>query len=126
MLSLLCILLAVEALVALDTTDKNRPVTKVINLLKDMGEQLEKEADEDEEVYEKVSCWCQTNDKGKTASIADAEARITSLTASIEEGTASSARLNTEIKNLNHEVEKNQDALEKATAIREKELAEFN
>merc|ERR1719352_1646840 len=37
-----------------------------------------------------------------------------------------SARLNTEIKNLEKEVAANQDALDKATSIREKELAEFN
>merc|ERR1712032_1607678 len=40
--------------------------------------------------------------------------------------TALSARLNTEIKNLESEVAKNQEALDKATAIREKQLAEFN
>merc|ERR1719174_808554 len=80
----------------------------------------------DEEVYEKVACWCQTNDKSKTTSIADAEDAITSLTADIEEFTANSARLNTEIKNLESEISKNQAALDKATAIREKELAEFN
>jgi len=34
--------------------------------------------------------------------------------------------LNTEIKNLESEVAKNQEALDKATAIREKQLAEFN
>ena len=33
---------------------KNRPVSKVITLLKDMVAQLEKEAEEDEEVYEKI------------------------------------------------------------------------
>jgi len=44
----------------------------------------------------------------------------------IEELTAASARLNTEIKNLESEVAKNQEALDKATAIREKQLAEFN
>jgi len=32
---------------------KNRPVSKVITLLKDMLKQLEKEAEEDEEVYDK-------------------------------------------------------------------------
>ena len=42
---------------------KNRPVTKVITLLKDMLKQLEKEGAEDEDIYEKMSCWCQTNDK---------------------------------------------------------------
>ena len=48
------------------------------------------------------------------------------MTTKIEELTASSARLNTEIKNLEKEVAKNQEALDQATAIREKELAEFN
>ena len=37
-----------------------------------------------------------------------------------------SARLNAEIKNLEKEVAQNQDALAKATALREKQLAEFN
>merc|ERR1719199_1273530 len=106
--------------------DKNRPVTKVINLLKDMGAQLEKEGKEDEEVFEKITCWCQTNDKDKTTSIDDAESSITDLTATIEEATATSARLNTEIKNLASEIAKNQAALDQATSLRQKELAEFN
>ena len=57
--------------------------------------------------------------KEKTKSIADAEARISDLTTKIEELTASSARLNTEIKNLEKEVAENQAALDKATAIRQ-------
>jgi len=73
---------------------KNRPVSKVITLLKDMLKQLEKEAEEDEEIYDKMACWCETNDKEKTKSISDAEARISDLTTKIEELTASSARLN--------------------------------
>jgi hypothetical protein len=105
---------------------KNRPVSKVITLLKDMQKQLEKEAEEDEEIYDKMACWCETNDKEKTKSIAEAEARIEDLTTKIEELTANSARLNTEIKNLEKEVAANQEALSKATAIREKQLAEFN
>merc|ERR1719469_1467229 len=91
-----------------------------------MLKQLEKEAEEDEEIYDKMACWCETNDKEKTKSIADAEARISDLTTKIEELTASSARLNTEINNLEKEVAGNQASLDKATAIRQKELAEFN
>jgi len=105
---------------------KNRPVSKVITLLKDMLKQLEKEAEEDEEIYDKMACWCETNDKEKTKAIAEAEARIEDLTTKIEELTAVSARLNTEIKNLEKEVAQNQDSLAKATALREKQLAEFN
>merc|ERR1712217_912519 len=100
--------------------------SKVITLLKDMLKQLEKEAEEDEEIYDKVACWCDTNDKEKTKAIADAEAKIVDLTVKIEELTAQSARLNAEIKNLEKEVAANQEALDQATAIREKQLAEFN
>jgi len=106
--------------------EKNRPVTKVITLLKDMVGQLEKEAEEDEEVYETMGCWCETNDKEKTKSISDAEGRIGDLTALIEDLTAQSARLNTEVANLNKEVAKNNGALDSATALRQKQLAEFN
>ena len=38
--------------------DKNRPVTKVITLLKDMQKQLEKESEDDEAIYDKMACWC--------------------------------------------------------------------
>merc|ERR1719456_581230 len=73
-----------------------------------------------------MACWCQTNDKEKTKAIADAEAHIEDLTTMIEEGAAASARLNTEIKQLQEEVEKNIKALATATALREKEMAEFH
>ena len=99
---------------------------EVVTLLKDMLKQLEKEATEDEEIYDKMACWCETNDKEKTKSIADAEKKIEDLTTKIEELTAASARLNTEIKNLEKEIAANTQALDQATAIREKQLAEFS
>eukprot|EP00746_Dinoflagellata_sp_MGD_P155803 gnl/MRDRNA2_/MRDRNA2_85554_c1_seq2.p1 gnl/MRDRNA2_/MRDRNA2_85554_c1~~gnl/MRDRNA2_/MRDRNA2_85554_c1_seq2.p1 ORF type:complete len:687 (-),score=269.87 gnl/MRDRNA2_/MRDRNA2_85554_c1_seq2:39-2099(-) len=104
---------------------KNRPVTKVVTLLKDMLVQLEKESEEDQEIYDNMVCWCTTNDKEKVKSIDDAEARIEDLTTEIEELTAMAARLTTEIENLEKEIKKNEDALAKAKAMREKELAEF-
>jgi len=108
------------------TLDANKGgVSKVVNLLKDMLKQLEKEAEEDEEIYDQLACWCATNDREKTKSIGEAEAHIKDLTTSIEDLTASSSRLGTEIKNLEKEVAENQHALDQATAIREKELAEF-
>merc|ERR1719265_1606978 len=88
--------------------------------------QLEKEGDEDEKLYEEMTCWCETNDREKTKAIADAEAKIEDLGVKIEELTAKSGKLGVEIKNLEKEVAKNQAALDKATEIRMKELAEFN
>merc|ERR1719223_1979912 len=104
----------------------NRPVAKVINVLNDMLKQLEKEAGEDEELYETMTCWCETNDREKTKAIADAEAKIEDHGVKIEELTARSGKLGVEIKNLEKEVAKNQKALDKATEIRQKELSEFN
>merc|ERR1719265_1683902 len=119
-------LLAALKMAASVNDDKNRPVSKVITLLKDMGEQLNKEAEEDEEVYEAMGCWCETNEKEKTKSIKDGQNRIADLSSAIEEHTATSSRLNTEIKQLESEVAHNTRALDQATALRTKQQAEFN
>merc|ERR550514_1401405 len=95
--------------------DKAHPVSKVIALMKDMVKQLDKEAEEDEETYETMGCWCETNDKEKTKAITDAEARIEALGTLIEE-----------ITGLNEEIAKNTEALDTAAALRTKQLAEFN
>jgi len=109
-----------------DMAKESSPVSKVIVLLQDMLKQLEKEASEDEEIYDALACWCETNDKAKTKSIADAEARIKDLETKIEELTATSARLNTEIDGLNSEIAANEKALADATKMREQQLKEFN
>merc|ERR1719272_1003029 len=90
-----------------------------------MMKTMEKEGEKDQESYDELTCWFITNDKEKTKSIADAKSRIADLTISIEDKTAKSARLNTEIENLKKEISEDQHALEEATAIRVKQLAEF-
>jgi len=105
---------------------KNRPVAKVITVLKDMLKQMEKEAEEDEEIYDAMACWCETNDKEKTKAIADAQTTLENLAVKIEELTARSGKLGVEIKNLEKEVDKNQAALDKAQEIRAKQQSEFN
>jgi len=91
-----------------------------------MQKTLEKEQEDDQEIYDQMSCWCKTNDREKSKAIKDAEQLIDQLQSRIEELTAQSSRLNTEIENLQEEVAENQASLDKATALREKQLAEFN
>jgi len=105
---------------------KQRPVSKVINLLKDMQGQLGKEQEEDQEVFDQFACWCETNEKLKTKAIADAELKIKNLGSSIEELTAKSAQLTTDIANLEEAITKGKAGLAEAAAVRDKELAEFN
>jgi chromosome segregation ATPase len=120
-------LVASTSSLSLDSEDdKNRPVSKVITLLKDMQKTLQEEAKADEEVYDELACWCETNDKEKTKAIADAEAKIKNLNIAIEELTAESTRLQGEIETLEEEVKKNQAALAKATALRMKAQEEFS
>jgi outer membrane murein-binding lipoprotein Lpp len=104
----------------------SKAVAKIITMLKDMITQLGKEAEEDADLYEQMSCWCKTNDAEKTKSISDGEARIKMLTAAIEEYTASSATLAAEIAQLTKENAANTEALASAKALRTKQLAEFN
>ncbi|CAK0799597.1 unnamed protein product [Prorocentrum cordatum] len=121
------LVLAASSSLSFDVTSaKNRPVSKVITLLKDMLNQLEKEAETDEEVYDKVACWCETNDKEKTKAISEAETRIRQLEVKIEEDTALSAKLTAEIAQHNKEVAAAKKSLDEATAIREREIADFN
>jgi len=126
------IVLAIVAQLSLAATlvfdavpDKQHPVSKVVTLLKDMQKDLEKEADADEAVYEKLACWCQTNDKTKTKAIADAEARITDLDATVEKMAALSQTLQVEIQGLEKEIAADQKSLATATAMREKAKATF-
>merc|ERR1719359_598441 len=80
----------------------------------------------DQELYDKLSCWCETNGKGKTAAIAKANSMIEGLTADIEAGTSKTTQLEEQIAGLKDEIAKNDAALRKADAMRQKDLAEFN
>jgi len=117
------------AALRLDVADrewKERPVTRVVNLLKDMQAELQKEADNDEELYDKLVCWCETNEKGKTKAIEIANQMITDYTAAIEETAAKNSQLTTDVAQLKKEIAENTAALDTATALRTKEGGEFN
>merc|ERR1719221_844294 len=102
------------------------PVTRVVNLLKEMSLTLEKEQDEDADLYQKLRCWCSNGDWEKSNSIEKGQAKVEELEASIESLTAKSAELTTTIKELEDDVAANKAALAEATAIREKQLQEFH
>jgi len=102
------------------------PVTRVVNLLKEMQKTLNKEQEEDEALYNKLECWCNNNKYEKNEASDAATAKIADLEASIEMLTARSKELNTKIKELEAEVAADKAALSEASAIRAKELKEFH
>jgi len=105
---------------------KERPVAKVVGLLKDMQTQLGNEKEADQELYDKLSCWCSTNGDAKTMAIATAEKRIDSLSSDIQMFTAKGHELDATLASLSEEIEENTEALSKASAMRAKDLADFN
>merc|ERR1719217_628496 len=109
-----------------DAAWKAKPVAKVVALLSDMQAELEKEQDSDEDLYDKMTCWCEANDKAKTKAIAEATQRVSDLTSSIEYLTAKSLQLTEDIASFKSQIAANEKGLEEATALRAKEASEFH
>ena len=105
---------------------KYRPVSKVLKLLKDMKAELEADGKNDQAIYDKLACWCETNNRDKTTATATANKQITQLVSDIQRLAAKAASLKASIAQIEKEVAANQKALKEATAVREKEAAEFN
>ena len=111
---------------ALNSGDaKDTPITRVVNLLKEMGETLKKEQEEDEDLNKQLGCWCNNGKYEKNAAIEASTAKIAELTATIEGSDAKSAELANSIKELETELAADKKALAEATALRNKQLAEF-
>jgi chromosome segregation ATPase len=105
---------------------KDTPVTRVVNLLKEMQGTLQKEMDEDESLYDKLACWCNNNRYEKDAAITAATAKLKELKSTIDASTAKSAELVEKIKETEAEVAAAKAALAEATAQRQKEAKEFH
>lgn len=105
---------------------RDTPVTRVVNLLKEISQTLEKEQQEDEDLYKKLGCWCHDNGYEKDASISSSEAKIAELEATVESFTAKEAELKTSLKEIEADVASNKAGLAEATALREKQAQEFH
>jgi len=106
--------------------ERDTPITRVVKLLKEMQATIAKEQDEDEALRDKLKCWCNDNNWEKGNMVEASEAKISELKSAIESGTARSAELNQQIKDLNAEVAADKQALAEATELREKQLKEFH
>jgi len=104
---------------------KVSPVKRVVLLLQKMKSELENEAAKEAEMYDKMVCWCKTNDKEKTQAIADAEARETDLEDEIGSRSARFGELSAQIAQLKKDIAAESKALEDARSVREKEAAAF-
>ena len=103
-LAVVSVAVATTTHLSFDVKDGVNPVSKVVKLLTDMQKQLKAEKATDEENYEKLSCWCETNNKDKTAAIEEYEATVKDLESEIESRTKRAERLADQIKAKQEEV----------------------
>ena len=72
-----------------------------------------------------MQCWCKSNGDEKAKSIEEAQNHVKALEARVDELTATSSRLTSEITHTEDEVSSNEKALEASEALRAKQVTEF-
>jgi chromosome segregation ATPase len=110
----------------LDMNTKTRPIMKVVRMLEDMKEELNKELEDDKAVQELLECWCGTGMKEKEKSIQLAESRIAELEAALGEALAKINELKAKRKATQEEQYADQKALDESEEMRMKENKAFH
>jgi len=107
------------------TEGRGNPIRKVVTLLQKMQVNVMAEGKKEEELYEKFQCYCKSGDAGLSASIAAADGKVPEVESQIREQEAQKEQLAQDLKD--HQVSRSEakEAIAKATALREKDRAEF-
>merc|ERR1719183_1972713 len=105
---------------------KTRPIMKVVRMLEDMKEELNKELEDDKAVQELLECWCGTGMKEKEKSIQLGESRISELEAALGEALAKINELKSKRKSTQEEQYADQKALDESEEMRMKENKAFH
>merc|ERR1719265_2318182 len=90
-----------------------------------MAKKVAAEGEKEEEMFEKFMCYCETAGDTLKKSIEEAEAKVPELMSAIEEAEAQKKQLEEDVEKHRKDRADAKDAIEQATAIREKEAAEF-
>jgi chromosome segregation ATPase len=101
------------------------PLRKIVTLLQNMAAESETEGARAQELFDKFSCYCQTNEAQLAKSIESAQSRTGELTSGIEELSGSNAQIAQEIKDLKDDLASSTKSISEATAQRTKEASAY-
>eukprot|EP00443_Scrippsiella_acuminata_P022320 CAMPEP_0115203214 /NCGR_PEP_ID=MMETSP0270-20121206/18532_1 /TAXON_ID=71861 /ORGANISM="Scrippsiella trochoidea, Strain CCMP3099" /LENGTH=420 /DNA_ID=CAMNT_0002616663 /DNA_START=42 /DNA_END=1300 /DNA_ORIENTATION=+ len=101
------------------------PIRKVVTMLQDMQTKVTEEGKKEQELYDKFMCYCKTSGGALSASISDAGAKIESVDASIKSSSEKKALTEANLQKDQDSRAAAKDDVSKATALREKEAAEY-
>jgi len=101
------------------------PIRKVVTMLQTMQKKVEAEGEVEQELFEKFMCYCKNSGGDLAAGIADAETKVSELPSAVEEAEGQLGQLKEDLKKAQSDRVAAKAAIAEATAIREKEAAEF-
>merc|ERR1719409_113890 len=101
------------------------PIRRVVTMLQMMAKKVTAEGEKEEELFDKFMCYCETSGNDLKKSIEEAEAKVPELMSAIEEAEAEKKQLEEDLEKHRKDRADAKDAIATATAIREKEAAEF-
>merc|ERR1719217_1560031 len=101
------------------------PVRKVVTMLQMMMKKIEEEGVKEKELYDKFMCYCATADETLGKSIQDADTKIPQLESDIKQAVEEKAQLESDIEAHQADRTAANEAMAKATEMREKEAAAF-
>merc|ERR1719217_603171 len=101
------------------------PIRRVVSLLQNMAKKIEEEGKREQELYDKFMCYCQNSGDALGSSIAENDAAVPAIRSDIEEAEAKVVTTKQELKDHQTGRDDAKAAMAKATAIREKEHAQY-
>merc|ERR1719261_1953184 len=115
--------------VALATEQKTalsaNPIRKVVTMLQMMMKKIEAEAVKEKDLFDKFMCYCATADGTLGKSISDANTKIPQLESDIKQASEEKAQLEADLEAHQSDRSAAEEAMAKATEMREKEAAAF-
>jgi len=107
------------------STVELNPIRKVVNLLQAMQKKVEAEGEAEKELYEKFMCYCKNGGQDLGASISAAQEKIPAVSSDIDAAEAKLSQAKADLKQAQTDRAAAKDAMKEATAIREKEAADY-
>jgi len=101
------------------------PVTKVVELIEDLKDKIEKDGEGEQKSYDKYACWCENTLARKAGDIEKGKTDIEKFQQSINKLMGDLGAHGAELDQVKKDIEQNIESQKEATAMREKSHTEY-
>jgi chromosome segregation ATPase len=111
---------------AAEADETANPIRKIVTMLQQMQVEIEAEAEESKDMYQKFMCFCDSNIAKTTKEIDDGTELVGQLESEIKGLTGANAQIDSELTELESELAENQKSVEEQAGVRKEEAAKFS